>query len=48
MLYSELYFRHIYAKLQPTTEERIQSWDNYNKLFETFLGKKKKTKESEN
>lgn len=36
LLYRELYFRHIYAKLQPTLEERFQSWQNYLDLFALF------------
>lgn len=27
IFYRELYFRHIYAKLQPTIEQRFQSYD---------------------
>jgi translation initiation factor 3 subunit L len=34
VLYAEMYYRHIYAKLQPTSEERIQSYHNYIKLFD--------------
>merc|ERR1719291_338212 len=26
LLYKELYYRHIYSKLQPTLEQRIESW----------------------
>ena len=36
MLYKELYFRHLYAKLGPniTLHQRIASWENYTSLFE--------------
>eukprot|EP00274_Cyanoptyche_gloeocystis_P001322 CAMPEP_0196652576 /NCGR_PEP_ID=MMETSP1086-20130531/1918_1 /TAXON_ID=77921 /ORGANISM="Cyanoptyche gloeocystis , Strain SAG4.97" /LENGTH=541 /DNA_ID=CAMNT_0041983205 /DNA_START=13 /DNA_END=1638 /DNA_ORIENTATION=- len=39
MLYRELYFRHIYAKLQPTIEHRFQSWDNYYQLMELLISR---------
>lgn len=37
ILYKELYYRHIYAKLQPTTEQRLESWQNYLDLFDYLL-----------
>ena len=39
MLYKELYFRHLYAKLGSniTIEQRIESWDNYTSLFERIF-----------
>jgi len=37
ILYKELYFRHIYAKLQPTLEHRIDSYYNYCRLFNYIL-----------
>ena len=39
MLYKELYFRHLYAKLGSniTIEQRIESWDNYTTLFERIF-----------
>ncbi|KTW31839.1 uncharacterized protein T551_01100 [Pneumocystis jirovecii RU7] len=37
IFYRELYFRHIYAKLQPTIEQRFQSYDNYCDLFNLIL-----------
>jgi len=37
MLYKELYFRHIYAKLTPTVEHRVESWNNYCDLFDFLL-----------
>eukprot|EP00013_Stygamoeba_regulata_P021602 CAMPEP_0177648354 /NCGR_PEP_ID=MMETSP0447-20121125/10783_1 /TAXON_ID=0 /ORGANISM="Stygamoeba regulata, Strain BSH-02190019" /LENGTH=549 /DNA_ID=CAMNT_0019150989 /DNA_START=24 /DNA_END=1673 /DNA_ORIENTATION=+ len=36
-LYKELYYRHIYARLQPTVEQRIQSYQNYCVLFNFIL-----------
>lgn len=33
LLYKEIYFRHIFAKLTPTLEQRCESWDNYCQLF---------------
>ena len=40
MLYSEMYYRHVYARLQPTLEQRCESWDNYCELFKVILGTK--------
>ena len=37
MLYKEIYFRHIYAKLTPTLEQRCESWENYVNLFGVIL-----------
>lgn len=37
LLYKEIYFRHIYAKLTPTLEQRCESWDNYCQLFSAIL-----------
>lgn len=37
LLYKELYYRHIYSKLQPTLEQRIESWQNYVDIFEMLL-----------
>ena len=39
ILYRELYFRHIYAKLQPTLENRFVSYENYCALFNLILSK---------
>ena len=38
-LYRELYFRHIYARVQggPTVEQRFESYYNYCKLFNYIL-----------
>lgn len=33
LLYSEMWFRHVYARLSPTLEQRIESWENYCELF---------------
>ena len=38
VLYQELYFRHIYAKLKVSFEDRVQSFRNYVKLFDLLLG----------
>jgi len=39
MLYNELYYRHIYAKLKPTLDDRVQSFENYCQLFELVLNR---------
>ncbi|KNC85232.1 hypothetical protein SARC_02567 [Sphaeroforma arctica JP610] len=36
-LYKELYYRHIYAKLNPTLEQRFESFENYCDLFNYIL-----------
>lgn len=33
LLYREMWFRHLYARLSPTLKQRIDSWDNYCGLF---------------
>eukprot|EP01119_Soliformovum_irregulare_P017011 TRINITY_DN500_c5_g1_i1.p1 TRINITY_DN500_c5_g1~~TRINITY_DN500_c5_g1_i1.p1 ORF type:complete len:529 (+),score=138.88 TRINITY_DN500_c5_g1_i1:151-1737(+) len=33
LLYKELYYRHIYTRLQPTLEQRLESWKNYSDIF---------------
>ena len=33
----EMYFRHLYATVQPTQEQRCDSWDNYCALFNVIL-----------
>merc|ERR1711962_1506524 len=40
ILYKELYFRHIYARVQggPTIEQRFESYQNYCDLFNCILG----------
>lgn len=37
LFYSEVYFRHLYGLLQPNTDQRIQSYNNYCHLFNFFL-----------
>ncbi|KNC51412.1 eukaryotic translation initiation factor 3 subunit L [Thecamonas trahens ATCC 50062] len=38
MFYSEIYYRHIYANLTPTLEQRFASYEAYCKLFDHLLG----------
>jgi hypothetical protein len=33
----EMYFRHLYATVQPTLEQRCESWDNYCAIFNIML-----------
>lgn len=37
LLYKEMYYRHLYARLTPTLEHRCESWDNYCALFGVIL-----------
>jgi translation initiation factor 3 subunit L len=37
ILYQELYYRHVYSKVQPTFEDRKGSWENYCKLLELLV-----------
>jgi len=37
LLYKELYYRHIYSKLQPTLEQRMASFTNYCDIFNLLL-----------
>lgn len=37
ILYKELYYRHIYANLKPTLQERFESYANYCDLFSYIL-----------
>ncbi|KAL1529970.1 hypothetical protein AB1Y20_000897 [Prymnesium parvum] len=37
LLYKELYYRHIYSKLQPSLHQRIESWLNYCDIFNLLL-----------
>ena len=39
ILYKELYYRHVYAKLSPTIDDRINSYINYCDLFNYILSK---------
>lgn len=32
-----MYFRHLYASVQPSLEQRIDSWENYCMLFNIIL-----------
>lgn len=34
LLYREMWFRHLYARLSPTLKQRIDSYDNYCSLFQ--------------
>ena len=34
----EMFYRHLYATVQPTLEQRCDSWDNYCALFNIILG----------
>lgn len=36
LLYREMWFRHLYARLSPTLKQRIDSWDNYCSLFQVL------------
>lgn len=37
ILYKELYFRHIYAKLTPSVDDRLDSFENYVNLFNILI-----------
>ncbi|RVX17578.1 Eukaryotic translation initiation factor 3 subunit L [Vitis vinifera] len=37
LLYREMWYRHLYARLSPTAKQRIDSWDNYCSLFQVVL-----------
>lgn len=37
VLYSEVYYRHVYARLNPTLEHRTGSYNNYCNLFNLLL-----------
>ncbi|KAG0454651.1 hypothetical protein HPP92_023943 [Vanilla planifolia] len=37
LLYREMWFRHVYARLSPTGRQRVDSWDNYCSLFGVVL-----------
>ncbi|KAF5104771.1 hypothetical protein DV451_000362 [Geotrichum candidum] len=37
IFYTEVYYRHLYGLLQPTAEQRFQSYENYCKLFNYIL-----------
>jgi translation initiation factor 3 subunit L len=38
-LYRELYYRHIYARLSPSLQDRFHSYENYCDLFNYILSK---------
>ena len=33
----EMYYRHMYASMQPSLEQRCESWENYCLLFNIIL-----------
>jgi translation initiation factor 3 subunit L len=37
VLYTELYYRHVYSRLQPTFDDRRGSWENYCKLLDLLI-----------
>ncbi|XXG45791.1 hypothetical protein AAC387_Pa02g0778 [Persea americana] len=37
LLYREMWFRHLYARMSPTLQQRIDSYDNYCSLFQVVL-----------
>ncbi|KAI3717647.1 hypothetical protein L1987_69399 [Smallanthus sonchifolius] len=37
LLYREMWYRHLYARLSPTLKQRIDSWDNYCSFFQVVL-----------
>ncbi|XP_068652947.1 uncharacterized protein [Aristolochia californica] len=37
LLYREMWFRHLYARLTPTLKQRLDSYDNYCSLFQVVL-----------
>ena len=37
LISAQLYFRHVYAKLQPTIDDRYQSFENVCELFNYLL-----------
>ena len=39
LLYKEMYYRHLYARLTPTLDQRIQSWETYCQLFGIILNR---------
>ena len=38
ILYKELFYRHVFAKLKPALEQRIEAFDNYMAFFNLVLG----------
>ncbi len=37
LLYKELYYRHLFSKMSPTPEQRMDGWNNYYDLFSLFM-----------
>ncbi|KAG9456148.1 hypothetical protein H6P81_000656 [Aristolochia fimbriata] len=37
LLYQEMWFRHLYARMTPTLKQRLDSYDNYCSLFQVVL-----------
>ena len=37
LLYKELYYRHLFSKMSPTPEQRVDGWNNYCDLFSLFM-----------
>lgn len=37
LLYREMWFRHLYARLSPNLKQRVESWDNYCSLFQVIV-----------
>lgn len=37
ILYNELYYRHLFSRMNPTLAQRFDSWTNYVELFNLFL-----------
>lgn len=37
IFYKELYYRHVYARLQPLSSERKGSWENYCKILDLII-----------
>ncbi|CAK4079407.1 unnamed protein product [Aphanomyces euteiches] len=37
LLYTQIYYRHMFSKLQPTMEFKQASWDNYVAIFDGLL-----------
>lgn len=37
LLYKELYYRHLFSKMQPSLAQRLEGWTNYCDLFDLFI-----------
>ena len=42
ILYRELYYRHVYSRLQPDIDDRFHSYENSCELFNYLLSKPKR------